>query len=340
MKYSGGTVDDRAVKAAAGSVLEGGNGVRVGGWVISSHKGPITADAQLEGIKAELGTLAAPEQFYGENYLRLTHEASGTCISFTALDALKGWLSDKSEPVRVEAAADWLRSRQQDVQTHAAQTLEYDWTYTTSYPGTVGAAGSASEDGGISGGSGGGGGSGAQPAAAAAAAGSGGAAAAAGAAPDDQQQQGRQQQGQQRRWEPSGEAIPRALLTSRDPILYYDELPLYESELDDHGSSRMSLKVRVMPRCWYVLLRFWLRVDHVLVRLRETRVFCQFDSPPPPAARVLREVRHHEGTFADLRAAGAPAEGPAYADADTASAALMAVAPLGVTHYRQEQLLL
>jgi hypothetical protein len=24
-----------------------------------------------------------------------------------------------------------------------------------------------------------------------------------------------------------------------------------------------------MPRCWYVLLRFWLRVDHVMVRLRE-----------------------------------------------------------------------
>lgn len=29
------------------------------------------------------------------------------------------------------------------------------------------------------------------------------------------------------------------------------------------------LQVRVMPRCWYVLLRFWLRVDRVMVRLRE-----------------------------------------------------------------------
>lgn len=27
------------------------------------------------------------------------------------------------------------------------------------------------------------------------------------------------------------------------------------------------------------------------------------------------QVRYHEGTFTDLRAAGAPAEGPAYADA-------------------------
>ena len=97
------------------------------------------------------------------------------------------------------------------------------------------------------------------------------------------------------------------------------------------------------------------------------------------------QVRYHEGKFADLRAAGAPAEGPAYADpgapapaaarlrqppspallagvasirhglswgaltlsclpaclpacADSASAALMAVAPVGVTHYRMEQM--
>ena len=29
--------------------------------------------------------------------------------------------------------------------------------------------------------------------------------------------------------------------------------------------------MRVMPRCWYVLLRFWLRIDRVMVRLREVR---------------------------------------------------------------------
>lgn len=72
----------------------------------------------------------------------------------------------------------------------------------------------------------------------------------------------------------------------------------------------------------------------------QTRLFCQFDSEPASAPTVLREVRHHEGTFADLRKAGAPAEGPAYADPDTAAAALMAVAPIGVTQYRIEQLCL
>ena len=66
------------------------------------------------------------------------------------------------------------------------------------------------------------------------------------------------------------------------------------------------MQVRVMPRCWLVLLRFWLRVDKVLVRLRETRYFCDAGSAP---TTVLREVKHSEGTFAELRAGGAPPEG-------------------------------
>ena len=73
-----------------------------------------------------------------------------------------------------------------------------------------------------------------------------------------------------------------------------------------HAVTRQQLQVRVMPRCWLVLLRFWLRVDQVLVRLRETRYFCDTAAAP---ATVLREVKHSEGTFAELRAGGAPPEG-------------------------------
>ena len=36
------------------------------------------------------------------------------------------------------------------------------------------------------------------------------------------------------------------------------------------------MQVRVMPGCWFVLLRFWLRVDRVLVRLYETRLLGSF----------------------------------------------------------------
>ena len=42
-----------------------------------------------------------------------------------------------------------------------------------------------------------------------------------------------------------------------------------------------------MPKCWFVLLRFWLRVDGVAVRLREARLFCRFDR----LGVVVREVR-------------------------------------------------
>ena len=34
------------------------------------------------------------------------------------------------------------------------------------------------------------------------------------------------------------------MLTARDPILFFDEVPLYESELDDNGVSQLRVKVR------------------------------------------------------------------------------------------------
>lgn len=77
-------------------------------------------------------------------------------------------------------------------------------------------------------------------------------------------------------WQSTTTQIDRALLMQRDdPILFYADVPLYESELDDNGVCQLAAKVRVMPKCWLVLLRFFLRVDGCLVRLRETRLFCR-----------------------------------------------------------------
>ena len=63
-----------------------------------------------------------------------------------------------------------------------------------------------------------------------------------------------------------------------------------------------------MPRCWYVLLRFFLRVDKVLVKLRETRLFCPF-SNDTTVGPIMREVKFSEGTFDELAKAGAPSDG-------------------------------
>lgn len=132
-------------------------------------------------------------------------------------------------------------------------------------------------------------------------------------------------------WEDTTEQMDRSLLTQREPILFFDEVILYESELDDNGTCQLSVKVRVMPKCWYVLLRFWLKVDGLLVRLRETRLFCAF-SKEAQEPHVLREVKHCEGTFQELRKAGAPPEGSAYGDADTAAQVFVAIAPVGLKH--------
>lgn len=67
---------------------------------------------------------------------------------------------------------------------------------------------------------------------------------------------------------PSGtHRINIARLTARDPILLFDDVTLFEDELHDHGLSSCSVKFRVMPTCFLILLRYWLRVDNVLIRV-------------------------------------------------------------------------
>jgi hypothetical protein len=66
-------------------------------------------------------------------------------------------------------------------------------------------------------------------------------------------------------------AIDYERLKRRDPILWFDDIDLYESELDDNGEAKLSAKVRVMPGCFFCLQRFYLRLDKVLMRIYDTR---------------------------------------------------------------------
>merc|ERR1712194_719936 len=47
----------------------------------------------------------------------------------------------------------------------------------------------------------------------------------------------------------------------------------WEDELDDSGSATLDVKIRVQDRFFFVLLRNAVRVDNVLVRTVETRIF-------------------------------------------------------------------
>ncbi|RYP25386.1 hypothetical protein DL767_008408 [Monosporascus sp. MG133] len=92
--------------------------------------------------------------------------------------------------------------------------------------------------------------------------------------------------------------IPLDLLRRRDPILFFDDVVLYESELDDNGVSALSVKLRVHERRMLLLARLFMRLDGVLVRVRDTRVYVDFE-----AEEVTREYTAREGGFEDTKRA-------------------------------------
>lgn len=105
-------------------------------------------------------------------------------------------------------------------------------------------------------------------------------------------------------WIDAEDRMDLVALQARDPILFYDEVVLYEDELADNGVSLLTVKVRVMPSCWFLLLRFWLRVDGVLMRLRDTRMYSSFQQDACDYPTVLRERCIREGNIKDLLARG------------------------------------
>mgnify|MGYP002630073204 CR=1 FL=1 len=113
------------------------------------------------------------------------------------------------------------------------------------------------------------------------------------------------------------------LLTDRTiPLVAYHEAPLFVSELDDAGASELSVKVRVTERYWFVLMRFYLRVDDTLVRLRDVRWLNE-----EGGSGVLSETRWHETSEAGVVAACG-------SDSEQAASLLMSMAPSMVVRYR------
>lgn len=72
---------------------------------------------------------------------------------------------------------------------------------------------------------------------------------------------------------PTDQRIDMERLREREKIMFFSELVLFEDELADNGCALCSVKVRVMARSFFLLLRFYLRVDNVLVRVCDTRVY-------------------------------------------------------------------
>ncbi|GMR59451.1 hypothetical protein PMAYCL1PPCAC_29646 [Pristionchus mayeri] len=73
--------------------------------------------------------------------------------------------------------------------------------------------------------------------------------------------------------EETEDSVDLERLKKQEAILFYAQVPLYEDELADHGCASLSVRLRVMPSCSFALQRFYLRVDDVIPRICDTRVF-------------------------------------------------------------------
>lgn len=93
-------------------------------------------------------------------------------------------------------------------------------------------------------------------------------------------------------FQPSTTPIPVELLRRPDPILFFDDVMLYEDEMADNGITMLSVKIRVMPQRLLVLSRFFMRLDNVLLRIRDTRVYIDFENREVTREYVAKEEKY------------------------------------------------
>ncbi|KAH3666615.1 hypothetical protein WICMUC_005599 [Wickerhamomyces mucosus] len=97
-------------------------------------------------------------------------------------------------------------------------------------------------------------------------------------------------------FQPSEEIqIPLNKLKQPDPILFFDDMVLFEDELADNGISLLNVKIRVMPERLLILSRFFLRVDNVIFKIKDTRVFVEFKEN-----LVIRSYKEQEAKYSDI----------------------------------------
>lgn len=252
---------------------------RQGNFVISSRKLPISKAGPIDAMEKSLG-IPVPEMIFGDNLVAIRHAPTGWGIEFNAYDALDAVDKTDRNMLQVAYAKSWSASREQTSAGIKDVVKPYDWSYTTTYKGTVTSGGAVSRF---------------PPPPPP-----------SGPSPTDstsnentssETAQGKDPESQNKLYFiPSTKPIPIELLKRRDPILFFDEVMLYESELDDNGISVLSVKVRVHEQRMLLLARLFMRLDNVLVRIRDTRVYVDF-----AAEEVTREYTIKEAGFADVK---------------------------------------
>ena len=74
----------------------------------------------------------------------------------------------------------------------------------------------------------------------------------------------------------NGVVIPLEKLGPENKIIEYNQIDFFEDELSDNGISEGKIRFRVMDDCFYGLMRSYIRVDNVLIRNIDTRIYYGF----------------------------------------------------------------
>jgi type 2A phosphatase activator TIP41 len=208
---------------------------------ISTRKLPISKAAPIDALTEKLG-IPVPEMIFGDNLVAITHVPTKWSISFNTPDALDAVDKTDKNMLKVAYARDWESTREGTTQKIKEVVKPYDWSYSTTYAGTIDPGTAATS------------------------------------------------------LQPTDRKIPIELLKRRDPILFFDEVVLYESELDDNGISIYSAKLRVHEKRMLLLCRLFMRLDNVIVRIRDTRIYVDFETD-----EVIREYTAKEAAFDDVK---------------------------------------
>ncbi|KAI1100408.1 TIP41-domain-containing protein [Jackrogersella minutella] len=258
---------------------------RQGNFVISSRKLPISKSGPIDAMEESLG-IPVPEMIFGDNVVSIRHVPTGWGIEFNAYDALDAVDKTDKNMLQVAYAKSWSASREQTSAGIKDVVKPYDWSYSTTYKGTITSSSATSR---------------LPPPPPPPTT----APATTPPTAEDTTGNGNRSSettgasGEEKKdlaFKPTTKPIPLELLKRRDPILFFDEVMLYESELDDNGISVLSAKVRVHEQRMLLLARLYMRLDNVLVRVRDTRVYVDF-----AAEEVTREYTVKEGAFGDVK---------------------------------------
>lgn len=234
--------------------------ITVNDWSIFTIKRPILNSTELDDLADSRFEFPLPEMIFGNNLVKLVNDKDGSSIEFNALDALDSL--DEESSLKVSYHKEWLESRRSPSTASSSDII--DKSEKAQKEITNKDLKKLTDLDSLK--------------------------------PYDwtysTNYKGTIKNVQ---FSETDEKIPVEKLLRPDPILFFDELILFEDELGDNGISMLSTKIRVMPTCLLLLCRFSLRIDNVIFRIRDTRIYIDFDTN-----LILREYKVQECSYSEV----------------------------------------